>query len=122
MVFSVGVLVVGLSNMSSSSDMPTSVDGVADAGVAGVGGGVAPVCGSATVFVVEAGSKLKEEEPVELGPSVVGDPFGVGGTMGMNVVLVPLVLGAAVMCLHRSIGAIGLLCLELPYRTLTPCG
>ena len=98
----VGMLVVGLSNMSSSSDMPTSVDGVADAGVAGVGGGVAPVCGSATVLVVEAGSKLEEEEPVELGPSVVGDPFGVGGTMGMNVVLVPLVLGAAVMCCVES--------------------
>ena len=97
-VFAVGRLVVGLSNMSSSSETPTSVAGVADAGTAGVGGGVAPVCGSATVSVVGTVSRLEEEESVELGPKVVGDPFGVGGTMGMNVLFGLLVLEGAVMC------------------------
>ena len=102
MVFAVGVLVVGLSNMSSSSGTPTSVAGVADAGAAGVGGGVAPVCGSATVSVVGAESKLEEEESVELGPKVVGDPFGVGGTIGMNVLVCSLVLEDAVICTVES--------------------
>ena len=38
-------------NVSSSSDMPISVAGVAGVGCKGVPGGVVPVCGKATVCV-----------------------------------------------------------------------
>ena len=73
----VGVVVVGSSLMFSSSEMPTSVEGVVGACAAGEGGGVAPVCGTATVEVAGALATLEEEESDELGPRVVGEPFGV---------------------------------------------
>ena len=97
MVLSVGVLVVKLSNMFSSSDTPASVAGVVGAGAAGVVGGVTPVCGSATVAAAGAVSTLEEEESDELGPKVVGEPFGVGGTIGMKDLVPSLVLEGAAM-------------------------
>ena len=93
----VGVAVGGSSLMFSCSEMPTSVAGVVGACVAGEGGGVAPVCGTATVEVAGALSTLEEEESDELGPRVVGEPFGVGGTIGMKVLVPSWLLWGAVI-------------------------
>ena len=93
---------MGSSLMLSSSDMPNSVAGVVGAAAAGVVGGVTPVCGKATVVAAGAVSRLEEEESDELGPKVVGEPFGVGGTIGMKTLAPSLVLEDAVMCSGES--------------------